>query len=1639
MPGYHPFCEERYNNATLGGGINPTDTLAPLEQKAADISVFMKAIWEAEPAAMSISVYFFNSGAGAVVQFPSYVSNSEAAYISAGCEWMRETNPYTSLPYATEEEIARCEPSGTKVPLRLYNPMERPFCSDQALHPGEVRISGPYLDANWGTWRLTVGQAVFDRLTGHFIACTALDISLELATDILDSISLDNRTDLAVTRADGTVVVGAGISSEDANPVKIGNTTFMEQETYDQLTENLYAFNNFVELDEGKLFSVYTSPPPPSEYDPEFEPDFLIFTSVQVADMTAVVEEIEEEINSDVNSLIIIAVVFGIAGFLALLGFVFIVAQLLTRPLEWMGDTAWHIVNHSIDKSPDAIDDFERKELKCVPKTEVNELVNEFESMITGFSGKGASTVASWPENEIRNQVTWHEDVFRELYEADTSDEDKMNVQKHLIAQSVGRRMSKKRSSRFDPNECGKIDEEGAQFRSANLGTLSVDEGRQMAVFGMTSRQSSGEPSLEIRSTVFSSRRSISRLPFANSEAVDASVRIHPGSHLAVESEGTDKDIEASVRMSKSSLFWCILLWIIVPILLCIIAISVIVAIRLDYTFPNWISTASESSFEIAHDRLVSSTHFSAKYAELSEIPKPIRDLNVLTRISAWLVFGGVDRSGSLTEMEMESAEDCKTYSAKETCPYEANNFRTPCDCEWNDPWERQCFESPSDPRYLQKLAFLSQSTDADPSTGNRNESTSFPSLDYSAETTSWWTSPEELPGSSMGGNAAGYTTAYDRLRVTSAVSTIALPLYNYVNNLNEDKFPSMGTYVAFEADGGYFAYSGCNYDFSRYASFESSVTNGAFLINEDLCPRGKFGYDPRCRAWYATTKTEAMEHGNGIHVTAPYTFATVDTVGSTAVAPLVDPVSGEYVGSTAVDFTTAELYQALENANAETFAVIIPDGANALRLVAHSSGAADETPKSIFDVVLPYDLINATNMENFKSVLEQMNSGKRGSGSFSRTDATGGEETLFYAFAPILFRELAPVQPSDFSRGAVARERVLYSLIVAKREEELYSEFNAVSDDIAKQLTRTNIIYLVVTTIITLVCMFVTARPIVGMLQIVKRVNEGRNYDALPPLKGGSREVHQVFTSFAKLYKMLQVSNTSFFSGNLDWALHAASDAFRLFQKVGDQKAVAIASNNLGNTLFALAVDRRRSGECLCSDDGECCVRAALEFYDKAVNAGTTEFNEVDTDEEKCEHAQQLGDRHFNRALCLLQTTDDPCSPENAKEQAFADLHLAKQYDQGVKDYMLESKTLLANSDVIFERSIRRLYGLAQLTKLDTDVWQVWDIYDLVDHADLMLQAAWNQPDVPLFHTVKRVGRLQELEGAVSSIEFSSGNFKDAALLSARMLVEDEYILESAFIEAADCLLSYSREAEHEKKFTAVSLSRLKQELRQMRKNAKKNVIDMGRSYIFCFDLSGHWNSTDALHDLQFECLTFYEENCNQSDSFGVVAYDAQEGKLHSLKPQQRCENEMAQRDAIVKATTGVACSRFTPALQGAVRMVIDTATKASSDVYLVYISDGQAWNKQIFDPLLEKIKKVSRHRSASVDVLALGLGVENEEFVEGCKSLCLATRSRDSKYIAAGMDTVEDAFDTVDSTVNSGVSFDRNRLQHGLTMEKF
>jgi hypothetical protein len=232
------------------------------------------------------------------------------------------------------------------------------------------------------------------------------------------------------------------------------------------------------------------------------------------------------------------------------------------------------------------------------------------------------------------------------------------------------------------------------------------------------------------------------------------------------------------------------------------------VAVRLLGSFPAWVSSAESSSYALQLDVFVSEGRLRATYTE-QMLPGPTRDLYLLTRLTGWILFGAVGRSHSFTDIEMDFVEECKTYKEDEACPsFDSDIFRSPCDCTWEDPWkgDQRCQQVPADSRAIQRFWYLNQNRDFDPETGNRLQSESYPELDYSPETTSWWVDPDMMPGSFKGSNASGYETAYDRLRVISAVSSVGFPIYNYVTNTNaKERHTAWSTYVAFESDGAFY------------------------------------------------------------------------------------------------------------------------------------------------------------------------------------------------------------------------------------------------------------------------------------------------------------------------------------------------------------------------------------------------------------------------------------------------------------------------------------------------------------------------------------------------------------------------------------------------------------------------------------------------------------------------------------------------------------------------------------------------------------------------------------------------------------------------------------------------------------------
>jgi len=161
---YYPDCKDANNDVVTGGVVRPVETTKYLAQKAAEIGILMKPIWESHPEILLLSVGFHNSGAGSEVSFPAYTAIGTAQYISQGCEWMRKINPRTDKPYGTVVEVARCRSEGEVVNERDYNPLERQWCADQAQYPGKVRTFGPFRSSADSLWLISLGKAVFDRL-----------------------------------------------------------------------------------------------------------------------------------------------------------------------------------------------------------------------------------------------------------------------------------------------------------------------------------------------------------------------------------------------------------------------------------------------------------------------------------------------------------------------------------------------------------------------------------------------------------------------------------------------------------------------------------------------------------------------------------------------------------------------------------------------------------------------------------------------------------------------------------------------------------------------------------------------------------------------------------------------------------------------------------------------------------------------------------------------------------------------------------------------------------------------------------------------------------------------------------------------------------------------------------------------------------------------------------------------------------------------------------------------------------------------------------------------------------------------------------------------------------------------------------
>lgn len=436
---YYSNCTEAHNNVTTGGIIAPTSITEMIHRKASDLTPLLRAMFESRSEIRDLGLYFKNGGAGASFNYPQYITSSGGGYTSAGCDWMKMPNPLDpTKPLGTQEDIDRCHPEGAFVDIREYNPMERMWCIAMAQNPG-VMLTFVGADTwNRNQYLLTLGEGIFDRTTKEFIACSYVGITIGAIDEELKKYKVTPKSEVSIVVweeagniASSTKLDGNSREGEDVVSVfnfDLGLTEGSWKDLYNLVDftkewdpqEVKQAYANFRVTDDTYLVATHPMPPVPKSYDPAYRPVFLIVTSTSKEDIQEVVTDVNDIIDENVNQVNVYAIIISCIGLAVSLIIIVIMAHVITSPLQSMNATANDIVNQFGDPSAEHLISRSNNTLKVnsiAPKTELSDVVAEFNKMVLSFSGKGMAKADKGKQEEVENIFNMRK-PFLALYES---------------------------------------------------------------------------------------------------------------------------------------------------------------------------------------------------------------------------------------------------------------------------------------------------------------------------------------------------------------------------------------------------------------------------------------------------------------------------------------------------------------------------------------------------------------------------------------------------------------------------------------------------------------------------------------------------------------------------------------------------------------------------------------------------------------------------------------------------------------------------------------------------------------------------------------------------------------------------------------------------------------------------------------------------------------------------------------------------------------------------------------------------------------------------------------------------------------------------------------------------------------------
>jgi HAMP domain-containing protein len=676
--------------------------------------------------------------------------------------------------------------------------MERGWCAYMAIYPDQFVAFVGYDAWNSNQYLLTLGKGIYDRTTKEFIACSYVGIQISSIDKELQKYKVTPRSEVSIIVWEETGNIASSTklnATERDGDIPIYDASLgLTKESYESLfnlvdyespwspDEVRQSYTDFIASDGEYFVASYPMPPVPKEYDPAYRPIFLIVTSTAKEDTDSVVQDANDVIDDGINRANIVAIVIVCVGFVVSMIIIIMMARVITSPLRSMNATASEIVNQFGDPSTEQVISGSgglSKEHCFAPKTELSEVVKEFNEMVVSFSGKAMAKSEKGKQEEVENIFNMRK-PFLELYES---------------------RNNKDFAYHFEVK--------------SPQNSLAVDHLDEL------SYRNEGSNLLE----------ETNELNYRNE-----------GSNMLEETNHTKcLCSRSSPRKTKttSSLFIWITVLIVVPLLVGSILVATLVLSSYEGLFDEFVTKAEGAFLELEASALLIHSTLRADYVG-GLTSKSISELHLLTRYTSWLLFGGLNRSDSFTEL-LAGVENCKIDPSDiAECPFVQGNDA--CDCDWNiKGLSLSCQRYPNETasRYLQKQIMVGQST-GNPQDGSRNV-TLFPNASFSPETTHWFENQTVVPGFERGFFASGYNTTFDRMRQTSAV-----PIVEALFNYDKEKRTLLRTWTGFEADGMVMGYSGCDVSWAALSSWSSNDENGAYKFRPELCPLGKYGYDPR-------------------------------------------------------------------------------------------------------------------------------------------------------------------------------------------------------------------------------------------------------------------------------------------------------------------------------------------------------------------------------------------------------------------------------------------------------------------------------------------------------------------------------------------------------------------------------------------------------------------------------------------------------------------------------------------------------------------------------------------------------------------------------------------------------------------------